>query len=442
LYILEKAPMKNKYLFYNILVVLAVCSCSTSQPGLFGNKRSAHEKYVDGLSQAGLDRTQLGSNWINAAAVSLQQPQPVVLPYKETGYFAVEKPAAYAYIFTAKKGEKITALLTTNPAAGYLLFAELWQKDNSNRLLTSMDTLKKTVVYTIENDGQYIIRIQPELLRTVEYTITITVNGSLAFPVRRSGDPKMISFWGAGRDGGTRNHEGIDIAAKFRTPALAAADGYITRVNENNLGGKVVFLNPDNTGYSLYYAHLDSQSVHAGQRVKEGDVVGLVGKTGNAQHTVPHLHFGIYTNAGAIDPLAFIDNRKTVALPVKGNIDKLNDWARLQPGTNAYETPSTKSSVIFKGGPATVVQLISTADNWYKVVSPDGKTAFVNIKGIADKPLLQRKITVATKLLDAPLLTAPGKYLLTQGSTVEVLGTFADFSLVRYNSMWGWIVKS
>jgi hypothetical protein len=81
----------------------------------------------------------------------------------------------------------------------------------------------------------------------------------------------------------------------------------ISRVNENNPGGKVVFLRDANTGNNLYYAHLDSQIAVEGQKVKTGDTVGLVGKTGNARNTVPHLHFGIYTIGGAINPLPFIN---------------------------------------------------------------------------------------------------------------------------------------
>ena len=123
--------------------------------------------------------------------------------------------------------------------------------------------------------------MQPELLADIEYTLSIFVEPSLAFPVAESGNPRLISFWGNARDKGARRHEGIDITAGFRTPALAAAEGIISRVNENSLGGKVIFLRDDVTGNNLYYAHLDSQIAVKGQRVKIGDTVGLIGNTGN-----------------------------------------------------------------------------------------------------------------------------------------------------------------
>ncbi len=72
------------------------------------------------------------------------------------------------------------------------------------------------------------------------------------------------------------------------------------------MGGKQVWLRDGIFGQSLYYAHLDSILVSGGKRVKTGDTLGLVGNTGNAKTTSPHLHFGIYTTNGAIDPLPFV----------------------------------------------------------------------------------------------------------------------------------------
>lgn len=115
------------------------------------------------------------------------------------------------------------------------------------------------------------------------------------------------SFWGDGRDGGKRSHEGIDIFAPKHSPAIAASDGYVTGVREGGIGGKTVWLRPEGKNYTLYYAHLDKQLVREGQFVKKGETVGLVGNTGNAKYTPSHLHFGVYTYSGAIDPLPFVN---------------------------------------------------------------------------------------------------------------------------------------
>jgi peptidoglycan LD-endopeptidase LytH len=65
--------------------------------------------------------------------------------------------------------------------------------------------------------------------------------------------------------------------------------------------------------FYLYYAHLDKQLVEQGQEVKKGDVLGLVGNTGNARYTPSHLHFGVYTTEGPINPLPFVNKETQVA---------------------------------------------------------------------------------------------------------------------------------
>jgi murein DD-endopeptidase MepM/ murein hydrolase activator NlpD len=64
--------------------------------------------------------------------------------------------------------------------------------------------------------------------------------------------------------------------------------------------------------HSYYFAHLDSQYVRAGQRVKQGDTLGTVGNTGNARFTPAHLHFGIYQSRSK-DPLHYIKTLDAVA---------------------------------------------------------------------------------------------------------------------------------
>lgn len=136
----------------------------------------------------------------------------------------------------------------------------------------------------------------------------------MVFPVagKRS---RIGSFWGAIRDGGARKHEGIDIFAAKKTPVLAVHDGIITTVGSGGRGGKYVWLKSIDNRFTYYYAHLDKQLVKPGQRVKKGQQIGTVGNTGNAKLTPPHLHFGMYSYAGAVDPLPFVEN--AIKLPAK-----------------------------------------------------------------------------------------------------------------------------
>jgi murein DD-endopeptidase MepM/ murein hydrolase activator NlpD len=114
------------------------------------------------------------------------------------------------------------------------------------------------------------------------------------------------SVWGDERDGGRRRHQGIDIFARKGTAVVAIEGGVITSREETRLGGKVLWLRPQGAWWRAYYAHLDEQLVKEGDHVYKGQVIGTVGNTGNAKTTPAHLHFGIYTLFGAIDPLPVV----------------------------------------------------------------------------------------------------------------------------------------
>lgn len=141
-----------------------------------------------------------------------------------------------------------------------------------------------------------------------------TISKSLVFPV--AGKKSIIgSFWGAVRDGGKRKHEGIDIFARKGTAVVAVSDGIIVSRGNTPRGGKTLWL--QSTGHPMiaYYAHLDQQKVRNGQFVKKGQVIGTVGNTGNAKYTPPHLHFGVYTYRGAVNPLPYVRNSRKVMPP-------------------------------------------------------------------------------------------------------------------------------
>jgi len=124
---------------------------------------------------------------------------------------------------------------------------------------------------------------------------------SLPVPVAGVAAAKLVDTWGGARSE-RRRHEGIDIFARRGTPVLSSTEGVVLRVGSNRLGGQVVWvLGPG--GQRHYYAHLERYGdVHAGRRVWPGSVLGYVGTTGNAAGTPPHLHYGIYTAGGAINP--------------------------------------------------------------------------------------------------------------------------------------------
>jgi len=131
----------------------------------------------------------------------------------------------------------------------------------------------------------------------------------LAMPLEDVSKRQIADTWHAPR-GTDRLHEGQDIFAPKGTPVLSATKGFVYNVGENNLGGQTVSVIGAG-GRVYYYAHLDAYApgLHVGDRVNTRTVLGYVGTTGNAQGTPPHLHFGIYTSSGAIDPLPLLTDR-------------------------------------------------------------------------------------------------------------------------------------
>ena len=133
-------------------------------------------------------------------------------------------------------------------------------------------------------------------------------DAELSVPVEGVGVEQIKNTWHAPRSGG-RLHEGQDIFARRGTAVRSATAGYVTSVGENTLGGNTVFVLGAG-GRNYYYAHLDSyaEGLAVGDYVTPETVLGYVGTTGNAAGAAPHLHFGVYTAGGAIDPLPLLKN--------------------------------------------------------------------------------------------------------------------------------------
>jgi peptidoglycan LD-endopeptidase LytH len=131
----------------------------------------------------------------------------------------------------------------------------------------------------------------------------------LVMPLEDVPKKEIADTWQAPRGVG-RKHEGQDIFAPRGTPILSATSGYIYKIGENNLGGQTVSV-ISKGGRVYYYAHLDSyaKGINVGDRVTTRTVLGYVGTTGNAQGTPPHLHFGVYSWTGAVNPLPLLNDR-------------------------------------------------------------------------------------------------------------------------------------
>lgn len=96
-------------------------------------------------------------------------------------------------------------------------------------------------------------------------------------------------------------HNGVDVAAPKGTIIVAPADGVVALVHPDMFyTGKTVMID-HGLGLTTVYAHMDTISIIEGQVVKQGDVIGAVGKTGRV--TGPHLHWGMTWKSVHLDPM-------------------------------------------------------------------------------------------------------------------------------------------
>ena len=121
---------------------------------------------------------------------------------------------------------------------------------------------------------------------------------------------RRIPFYG----NRVKPHKGTDFAAKVGTPIIATASGTVTASTRRGGNGKYVKIKHNNT-YSTQYLHMRRQAVKKGQYVKQGDVIGYVGMTGNTGG--PHVCYRFWKNGRQVDPLK---EKLPAAKPMKKNI--------------------------------------------------------------------------------------------------------------------------
>jgi murein DD-endopeptidase MepM/ murein hydrolase activator NlpD len=103
--------------------------------------------------------------------------------------------------------------------------------------------------------------------------------------------------------GGSRKHNGIDLAAPTGTPVYATGDGIVSRADWFSSYGLYISIEH---GASLQtrYAHLSRLAVAEGDTVRKGDLIGYVGSTGRS--TGPHLHYEVRVDGLAVNPIPYM----------------------------------------------------------------------------------------------------------------------------------------
>lgn len=431
-----------------LLITAAALGCDAVEGvrDYFLNAVTPHERYAASLRTAGLDGTALVDDWLAAAARSLEHPVSITAPYAEDGYLPIEEASAIAYRLSARRGQRflIDVQLASDTAA--LVFVDVFEvpRDTADPLrnVASADSGDATIEFEPRRDTDYLIRFQPEVLRGGRYTIEIRAEPILSFPVHGRSAPDIGSVFGDPRDGGARDHHGVDIFAPRGTPALAAIEAVVSRVDTTPRGGNVVWLRETQRGFSLYYAHLDSQYVREGMRVSPGDTVGFVGNTGNARTTPPHLHFGIYQR-GPVDPYPYVYYPRGSIPRLNVDTALLGRWTRVtRNGVELRPTVDSDATVIAEVPEHTAMLVVAGSGSQLRVRLPDGRSGFIPARftELATQPIRETRLAAGAPLRLAPHPSSSLVDTLDSAEEVGVLGRFGDYLLVKpANGPAGWV---
>ncbi|GAA0878246.1 hypothetical protein GCM10009119_12140 [Algoriphagus jejuensis] len=420
--------MKNAKLLFAFCAAIGLLftSCNNRPLRIF-QSNSARTNYLNALRSAGIDRTKIGRDWHSSAEQALLDAPILEIPASIQGSFKSKSIEARAWTIELEQGATVSVAVRWDARDSSDLIIDFLAGPDWEAL-ESFASQNNTVNLEASRSGQYLIRIQPELLGEGNYQVKVSGTPTYAvFPVQGKNSRAIQSVWGDIRDGGKRSHEGVDIFASRGTPVLAPVAGVVTAVRDRGLGGKQVWLFDRTRNWRLYFAHLDSQLVNQQQVVKPGDTLGLVGNTGNARTTAPHLHFGIYQN-GAINPYPAIKdtfepapelNPESPPRVMKVKVTKAN----LRTG------PSLRSEVRTTLALETPVFVDAATAEWYQVRTLQGIVGFLSKSGLtpADSiPLSGGKAVALTNL--NPLLQDS---LSIQLSEFVKLGSGEGYDLIQ-----------
>ena len=428
-----------------VAMLASSCGKKSTLSGIF-DKSTPYEAYQRNLEKANLDETALGAKWIQEGKAVFEDSIYITLPFSEEAYFDASTIMANGYRFIAERGQKLVITLRMLSSEDLKIFMDLFLIEDEPKHLVSADTAEAIMEHEVKEDGEYFLRLQPELLRSGRYILSITSKAVLSFPILEKDYKSIASFFGAARDAGVRRHEGVDIFAPRKTPILAVAKGRITRVNTNRLGGNVVWQRDPERNLSYYYAHLDSQTVSPGQNVTIGDTVGLVGNTGNAITTPPHLHFGIYASGyGAIDPYAFFHTKNSIVSNKHDGNALVGKMVRVSAANvNFRLSPDLKATLVGKLPKNTLLYVQSATEKWLRAETGDRQKGYIyqSLVESIDEPLEEIQLVKEMELVDFPGSQSVVMQDIPSGSPVSILAAHGNYYYVSTSQNGrGWLEK-
>lgn len=161
-------------------------------------------------------------------------------------------------------------------------------------------------IFAYNHSDSYVARVLARARRYRVHGLPRYLPSPIACPV--AGDVSFTDTYGAARSGG-RSHEGVDIFAPEGTPLVAVVDGttFLVENVDDDIGGISLWIRATH-GDTYYYAHNLANAVTlSGVRVRQGQVIAYVGRTGNAENTPPHVHFESHPGGGSAEnPTALV----------------------------------------------------------------------------------------------------------------------------------------
>jgi len=374
---------KSCTLFATFILCFLFVACQQKEPTLSSlfTPLSARANYENRLKEnKDYDKNKL-VEWDSISNLAFSKNVEIPTPYRQTGFFLKGRAEVLAFEVPLKLGEQIDIQLTSD-TADIQLFMDFFQKIDGHwhPILKSKEG-QTAFHFVVPKSETFLLRIQPQFHKAANYELKILKHPTYAFPVKGRKYEDVWSFWGDERDAGKRKHEGIDVFAKRGEPLIAVTKGYVAEVGDKGLGGKQIYLRDADNNNAIYYAHLHKQLVVQGQTVEVGDTIGLVGNTGNASGTHPHLHFGIYLpgGQGAVDPLPFVKKHRNRFLNNVAIIkpDIINQGITINDA-NFRSKPKGKNSLIKKLKNGSPIELLGAAGRWYHVRTLDGEVGFLH----------------------------------------------------------------
>jgi peptidoglycan LD-endopeptidase LytH len=422
-----------------ILLAMLLGGCSAFRT--INRSPPGRDQYANSLIKDERITPDMMRTWLAAGEPLLHDSIFVPLPFRETGYFPLADAQARFYRFDVKAGQVLTLTAAIKTKGKPRIFIDLFSlRDASWKILKQTDSLKLT--YEFDKPESCLVRIQPEMMSNIYYSVTLSTVPALIIPVMGATNKSIQSFYDDTRevDGKKRKHEGLDIFAPKGTFVISPTDGVVSRVTTNSLGGKVIFVNDPKRGYDYYFAHLDSQIVKPGVKVRQGDVLGTVGNTGNARYTPSHLHFGVFKTNISTDPIAYIRTMERLQNELAPDTSFRSTVFRVSQKTTELRTgPEKKLKSRETLAKDVYLKIIAQSSDWYRVMTATDREGFVEKKTIA--PAAKGNIIVFAK--PARLLSAARTDAISLGivtDRAEALAIYKTFRYVRTSSnQFGWI---